>query len=193
TAGPGIPTTLFGRLVSGAYRIPAISVEVDGVFTNTPLVDAYRGAGRPEATFLIERMMDLLALELGMDPAEVRRKNFIPPDAFPYSPSDLGLVPYDSGNYEPALDKALQLVGYHELRREQEEGRKHGRLLGIGLSSYIEICGLAPSAWMQAQGWGAPLFESSQVRILATGKIIATTGSSSHGQGHETTFAHIVA
>ncbi|MGH2410497.1 MAG: xanthine dehydrogenase family protein molybdopterin-binding subunit [Chloroflexota bacterium] len=193
TAGPGIPTTLFGRLVSGAYRIPAISVAVDWVFTNTALVDAYRGAGRPEATFLIERMIDLLALELGMDPSEVRRKNFIPPDAFPYSPADLGLVPYDSGNYEPALDKALQLVGYRELRREQEEGRKHGRLLGSGLSSYIEICGLAPSAWMQAQGWGAPLFESSQVRVLATGKIIATTGSSSHGQGHETTFAQIVA
>ncbi|MGH2390754.1 MAG: xanthine dehydrogenase family protein molybdopterin-binding subunit [Chloroflexota bacterium] len=193
TAGPGIPTTLFGRLVSGAYRIPAISVVVDGVFTNTPLVDAYRGAGRPEATFLIERMMDLLSYELAMDPADVRRKNFIPPDAFPYSPADLGLVPYDSGNYAPALDLALDVVNYHELRREQAEARKQGRLLGIGLSSYIEICGLAPSAWMQSQGWGAPLFESALIRVVATGKITAVTGSSSHGQGHETTFAQIVA
>jgi len=193
TAGPGIPTTLFGRLVSGAYAIPAISVEVEGVFTNTSLVDAYRGAGRPEATFITERMMDLLALELGMDPADVRRKNFIPPSAFPYTPAGLGLIPYDSGNYEPALDLALETVNYKELRRDQAEGRKHGRLLGVGLSSYIEICGLAPSAWMQTQGWGAPLFESSQIRVVATGKIIATTGSSSHGQGHETTFAQIVA
>ncbi len=193
TAGPGIPTTLFGRLVSGAYAIPAISVEVEGVFTNTSLVDAYRGAGRPEATFITERMMDLLALELGMDPADVRRKNFIAPDAFPYSPPGLGLIPYDSGNYEPALDLALETVNYKQLRQDQAEGRKHGRLLGVGLSSYIEMCGLAPSAWMQSQGWGAPLNESSQIRIVATGKIIAVTGSSSHGQGHETTFAQIVA
>src|SRR6185437_6168756 len=168
-------------------------VEVEGVFTNTSLVDAYRGAGRPEATFITERMMDLLALELRMDPADVRRKNFIRPDAFPYAPAGLGLIPYDSGNYEPALDLALETVKYKQLRRDQAEGRKHGRLLGVGLSSYIEICGLAPSAWMQSQGWGAPLFESSQIRIVATGKIIAVTGSSSHGQGHETTFAQIVA
>jgi aerobic carbon-monoxide dehydrogenase large subunit len=103
------------------------------------------------------------------------------------------LIPYDSGNYEPALDMALETVNYKQLRLDQAEGRKHGRLLGVGLSSYIEICGLAPSAWMQSQGWGAPLFESSQIRIVATGKIIAVTGSSSHGQGHETTFAQIVA
>jgi carbon-monoxide dehydrogenase large subunit len=193
TIAPGIPTTLFGRMVSGVYRIPAIYVEVDGVYTNTSMVDAYRGAGRPEATFLIERMVDLLAHELGMDPAEVRRKNFIPPEAFPYSPPDLGLVPYDSGRYAVALDRALELVGYQQLRAEQAAARKAGRLLGIGLSSYVEICGVAPSAWFQQQGWGGPLYESAQIRVLATGKVIATTGASSHGQGHETTFSQLVA
>jgi carbon-monoxide dehydrogenase large subunit len=193
TIGPGVPTSLFGRMVSGPYRIPAIWVEVDGVFTNTGMVDAYRGAGRPEATFLLERMVDLLADELGMDPADVRRKNFIPPDAFPYTPPDLGMLPYDSGNYATALDKALEDVGYSSLRADQEAGRKAGRLLGIGLSSYVEVCGLAPSAWMQKQGFGGPCYESAQVRVLATGKIFAATGSSAHGQGHETTFAQIVA
>jgi aerobic carbon-monoxide dehydrogenase large subunit len=193
TVAPGIPTTLFGRMVSGVYRIPAIWCEVDGVFTNTSMVDAYRGAGRPEATYMIERMVDLLADELGMDPAEVRRKNYIPPDAFPYSPPDMGLVPYDSGNYAVALDRALQAVGYQQFRKDQEETRKAGRLLGIGVCSYVEICGIAPSAWFQSQGWGGPLYESAQVRVLATGKVIAATGSSPHGQGHETTFSQIVA
>jgi aerobic carbon-monoxide dehydrogenase large subunit len=193
TIGPGVPTTLFGRMVSGPYRIPAMWVEVDGVFTNTGMVDAYRGAGRPEATFLIERMVDLLADELAMDPCDVRRKNFIPADAFPYTPPDLGMLPYDSGNYEVALNKALEAVGYDKLKADQEAGRKAGRLIGIGLSSYVEVCGIAPSAWIQKQGFGGPAYESAQVRILATGKILAATGSSSHGQGHETTFAQIVA
>ena len=193
TIAPGVATTLFGRLVSGAYQIPAMYVEVDGVFTNTSMVDAYRGAGRPEATYLVERMVDLLADEIGMDPAEVRRRNFIPPDAFPYSPPDLELVPYDSGNYAGALDRALEMVGYDALRQQQAQAREQGRLLGIGISSYIEICGVAPSAWFQKNGWGGPLYESAQIRVLATGKIIATTGSSPHGQGHETTFSQIVA
>jgi carbon-monoxide dehydrogenase large subunit len=193
TIAPGIPTTLFGRLLSGAYRIPAIWVEVDGVFTNTSMVDAYRGAGRPEATYLIERTVDMLADEIGMDPAEVRRANFIPPDAFPYTPADLGLLPYDSGNYAPTMDRALELIGYQQFRQEQASARAAGRLLGIGMSSYIEICGLAPSAWIQGQGWGGPLYESAQIRVLTTGKVVAATGASSHGQGHETTFAQIVA
>jgi carbon-monoxide dehydrogenase large subunit len=193
TIAPGIPTTLFGRMVSGAYHIPAISVEVDGVYTNTSMVDAYRGAGRPEATFLIERMVDLLALNLGMDPGEVRRKNFIPPQDFPYTPPDMGLLPYDSGRYALALDRALELAGYPHLRAEQAAARRAGRLLGIGISSYVEICGVAPSAWFQKQGWGGPLYDSAQIRVLATGKVIATTGASSHGQGHETTFAQLVA
>ena len=193
TIAPGVATTLFGRMVSGVYRIPALWVEVDGVYTNTSMVDAYRGAGRPEATFLIERMVDLLAAELGMDPAELRRKNFIQPDAFPYSPPEMGLLPYDSGNYPLTLDKALQAIDYSGFRAQQAEARANGRLIGLGLSTYVEICGVAPSAWFQKQGWGGPLYESAQIRVLATGKVIAATGSVPHGQGHETTFAQIVA
>ncbi len=193
TIAPGVVATLFGRMVSGCYKIPAIFSEVYGVYTNTAMVDAYRGAGRPEATYMIERMVDLLANELSMDPAEVRRKNFIPPQDFPYSPPALGLVPYDTGEYAKTLDLALEKVGYAELRRKQREARNEGRLMGIGLSSYVEICGVAPSAWIQKEGWGGPLYESAHVRVLPTGKIVATTGASSHGQGHETTFAQIVA
>ncbi|MDB5076683.1 MAG: aldehyde oxidase and xanthine dehydrogenase molybdopterin binding [Chloroflexi bacterium] len=193
TIAPGVVTALFGRMVSGAYRIPAIWVEVDGVYTNTAMVDAYRGAGRPEATYLVERMVDLLADELAMDPVDVRRKNFIPPDAFPYTPPDLGMLPYDSGNYAVTLDRALNHVNYSALRAQQEEGRKAGRLMGIGISSYVEVCGLAPSSWIQKQGWGGPMYESAEIRVLPTGKISAVTGSLSHGQGHETTFAQIVA
>jgi carbon-monoxide dehydrogenase large subunit len=193
TAGPGVPTTLFGRMVSGPYQIPAIWCEVDGVFTNTTPVDAYRGAGRPEATYLLERLMDLLADELDLDPAEVRRTNFIPSSAFPYEPAGLGMVPYDSGNYALALDRALELSDYRGFKAQQAEARKSGRLIGIGVSSYVEICGLAPSKWMQKNGWGAPLGESAQIRVLATGKVVVTTGSTPHGQGHETTFSQIVA
>jgi carbon-monoxide dehydrogenase large subunit len=193
TVAPGVVATLFGRMVSGPYRIPHMHSEVYGVFTNTCMVEAYRGAGRPEATYMCERMIDLLAAELGMDPAEVRRKNFIPPDAFPYTPPGLGLLPYDSGEYAKALDAVLRKADYAALRRQQQEARAQGRLMGIGLSSYVEICGIAPSAWIQQQGWGGPLYESAQVRVLATGKVLATTGSSAHGQGHETTFAQIVA
>ncbi len=193
TIAPGVVTTLFGRMISGPYKIPHLFSEVYGVFTNTAMVDAYRGAGRPEATYLVERMMDLLAVKLGMDPAEVRRKNFIPPDAFPYEPPHLGLVPYDSGDYARTLDVALEKAGYADLRRQQQEARAQGRLMGIGLCSYVEICGVAPSAWIQKEGWGGPLYESAQVRVLATGKVVAITGASSHGQGHETTFAQVVA
>ncbi|HEY6041905.1 MAG TPA: xanthine dehydrogenase family protein molybdopterin-binding subunit, partial [Anaerolineae bacterium] len=197
TAGPGIPSTLYGRLLSGAYKFPHIYCNVVGVYTNTGMVDAYRGAGRPEATFVVERAVDLVAHELKMDPAEVRRKNFIPADAFPYAPADniLAGLKYDSGNYEKALDLALNRVGYKNLRVEQAALRKEGRYLGIGLSSYIEMCGLAPSAWIGAagQGWGAGLWESASVRMHLTGKVVVTTGSSPHGQGHETTMAQIVA
>ena len=193
TGAPGVVSTLFGRMVSGCYKIPHIFNEAYGVYTNTSMVDAYRGAGRPEATYLIERMVDLLAAELQMDPAEVRRKNFIPPEDFPYEPSGLGLVPYDTGEYAGALDLALQKVGYADLRRQQQQARAQGRLIGVGLSSYVEICGLAPSDWVQKEGWGGPLYESAHVRVLATGKVVATTGTSPHGQGHETTFAQIVA
>ena len=194
TIAPGIPTTLYGRIITGVYKIPAAYCHVQGVYTNTAMVDAYRGAGRPEASYLIERMVDRFAAEIGMDPAEVRRKNFIQPDEFPYQ-NGLGLLPYDSGNYEPALDKALALAGYADFRAEQAAARAQGKYLGIGLSSYVEICGVAPSAWIGAagQGWGAGLFESANVRVHLTGQVVITTGSLPHGQGLETTFAQIVA
>jgi carbon-monoxide dehydrogenase large subunit len=194
TIAPGIPTTLYGRIITGVYKIPAAYCHVTGVYTNTAMVDAYRGAGRPEASYLIERMVERFAAEIGMDPAEVRRKNFIQPADFPYE-NGLGLLPYDSGNYEPALDKALKLVDYPNFRKEQEEARKQGRYLGIGLSSYVEICGVAPSAWigLPGEGWGAGLWESANVRVHLTGQVVVTTGSLPHGQGIETTFAQIVA
>jgi carbon-monoxide dehydrogenase large subunit len=194
TIAPGIPTTLYGRIITGVYKIPAAYCHVTGTYTNTAMVDAYRGAGRPEASYLIERMVDRFAAEIGMDPAEVRRKNFIPPDEFPYE-NGLGLLPYDSGNYAPALDRALEMAGYADFRRRQAEARAQGRYLGIGLSSYVEICGVAPSAWvgLGGQGWGAGLWESANVRIHLTGQVVVTTGSLPHGQGLETTFAQIVA
>jgi carbon-monoxide dehydrogenase large subunit len=190
TAGPGIPTILFGFMVGGAYAIQAGSVEVTGVFTNTTPTDAYRGAGRPEALYLIERMVDILAHRLHMDPAEVRRKNFIPSSKFPYATA-LGLT-YDSGNYEAALDKALEMVGYRELRAEQAKKSSSDRLLGIGLSTYVELCGLGPSSVCGATGFQGGLWGSSTVRISPTGKVTVYTGAHPHGQGEETTFAQIV-
>jgi carbon-monoxide dehydrogenase large subunit len=196
TIAPGIPTTLYGRMLSGAYRIPAIHCRVRGVYTNTGMVDAYRGAGRPEATYVIERAVDLVARELGLDPVEVRRRNFIPPDAFPYDPAGIlrGLH-YDTGDYEKALDRALEIVDYVGFRAEQEAARAEGRYLGIGFSTYVEICGVAPSAWIGTvgEGWGAGLWESANVRVHLTGKVVVTTGSQSHGQGHETTLSQVVA
>lgn len=194
TIAAGIPTTLYGRIINGVYDIPNIHIHVTGAYSNTAMVDAYRGAGRPEASYLIERMVDRFAAEIGMDPVEVRRKNFIQPEQFPYQ-NPLGLLPYDSGNYEPALDKALEMAGYDEFRRTQAAARAEGRLLGIGVSTYVEICGVAPSAWvgLNGQGWGAGLWESANVRVHLTGKIVVTTGSLPHGQGLETTFAQIVA
>jgi aerobic carbon-monoxide dehydrogenase large subunit len=194
TVAPGIPTTLYGRMLSGAYRIPNIHCEVIGVYTNTGMVDAYRGAGRPEATYVVERAVDLLSGELDLDPVEVRRRNFIPPDAFPYDPVGiLSGLEYDTGDYEKTLDRALELVDYDGFRREQEEARARGKYLGLGLSSYVEICGVAPSAWMGGQGWGAGLWESANVRVHLTGKVVVTAGTQSHGQGHETTLAQVVA
>jgi carbon-monoxide dehydrogenase large subunit len=194
TIAPGIPTTLYGRIITGVYRIPAAYAHVTGVYTNTAMVDAYRGAGRPEASYLIERMIDRFAAEIGMDPAEVRRRNFIQPQDFPYH-NGMGLLPYDSGNYEPALNRALEMVGYADFRAEQERARAEGRYLGIGLSSYVEICGVAPSAWigLPGEGWGAGLWESANVRVHLTGQVVVTTGSLPHGQGLETTFAQLVA
>ena len=188
---PAVPTYLYGTLLSGQYDMPTIHVSVTGVYTNTTPVDAYRGAGRPEACYLIERILDIGAAELGMDPAELRRKNFIGADRFPFQ-TQVALM-YDSGNYEPALDRALEMVDYQGFRQRQEEMRKEGRYLGIGLASYIEACGLAPSQVAGSLGAQAGLYESGTVRIHPTGKVSVFTGSHSHGQGHETAFSQIVA
>ncbi len=193
TIAPGVVATLYGRMISGPYHFPAVHSEIDAAYTNTMMVDAYRGAGRPEATYLIERTMDLVSRELDMDPAEVRRKNFIRPDEFPYTPPELGMLAYDSGDYEKTLDKALKTVDYQDLRRQQKEARKEGRLFGIGVGSYVEICGVAPSQWIQNEGWGGPLGESAHIRVFATGMVQVSTGSVPQGQGHETTMAQIVA
>jgi carbon-monoxide dehydrogenase large subunit len=195
TIAPGIPTTLYGRMLSGCYRIPAVHCQTIGVYTNTAMVDAYRGAGRPEATYAVERAMDLVARELGMDPVEVRRRNFIPPDAFPYDPGILAGLSYDSGEYEKALDRALEIVDYDGFRAEQATARAQGRHVGIGFSTYVEICGVAPSAWIgtSGQGWGAGLWESANVRVHLTGKVVVTTGCKPGGQGHETTMGQVVA
>jgi aerobic carbon-monoxide dehydrogenase large subunit len=188
---PAIPTYLYGTLLAGAYQTPAIHVEVTAVFTHTTPVDAYRGAGRPEACYLVERMVDLAAQELGMDPLELRRKNFIPKEKFPYQ-TPVALL-YDSGNYEAALDKALESFDYRAFRKEQEQARKQGRYLGVGFSTYVEACGLAPSQVAGALGAQAGLYESATVRVHPTGKVTVFTGSHSHGQGHETTFAQVAA
>jgi carbon-monoxide dehydrogenase large subunit len=195
TIAPGIPTTLYARMLSGAYRIPNIHGQVLGVYTNTGMVDAYRGAGRPEATYAVERTVDLVARELELDPVEVRRRNFIPSDAFPYDPGILAGLSYDTGDYEKALNRALEIVGYEDLRSKQEAARAEGRYLGIGFSTYVEICGAAPSAWIGTggQGWGASMWESANVRVHLTGKVVVTTGTHSHGQGHETTVTQVVA
>ncbi|MCS7276366.1 MAG: xanthine dehydrogenase family protein molybdopterin-binding subunit [Dehalococcoidia bacterium] len=191
TLGPAIPTWAYIPLLSGQYVIPQIYAEVVGAYTNTPPTDAYRGAGRPEACYLIERLMDVAARELGLDPAEFRRRNFVPPDRFPYQTSVA--VVYDSGNYPGALDKALALADYQGMRRQQEEARRQGRYVGIGISCYIEACGFAPSKLVGQLGAQAGLWESALVRVHPTGRVTVLTGAHSHGQGHETTFAQIVA
>ncbi len=191
TFAPAIPTYLFGLMLVGPYSIDNIQCKVTGVYTTTTPVDAYRGAGRPEATYLVERMVDRYAAEIGMDPVEVRRKNLIPP--FEDGHEVATTVVYDSGNYEAGLDRALELVGYDDFRAEQAAARDAGRYLGIGLSTYVEICGMAPSAVAYTLGARAGVWESALVRVHPTGKVTVFTGSSGHGQGHDTTFAQLAA
>ena len=191
TAAPGIPTILHGLMLSGPYQVPAVKEDVYGVYTNTTPVDAYRGAGRPEATFMLERMLDLLAHKIGVDPAEVRRRNLIPP--FDNGHDVVTGLKYDSGNYQAALDKALTHVGYEDLRREQAAAREKGRYIGIGVSTYVEICGLGPSQVAGAVGFQGGLWESAIVRVHPSGKVNVFIGASPHGQGEETTFAQVVA
>ena len=191
TFAPGIPTVLFGLMLSGVYKFPNMSCTVKGVFTNTTPVDAYRGAGRPEATYIVERMVDMFAHEIDMDVLDVRRKNFIPPFTEPTTVATG--VTYDSGNYQGALDKALQVFDYPAFREQQQQARKQGKILGVGFSTYIEICGMAPSAVAASLGAGAGLWESSTVRVHPSGAVTVFTGTSPHGQGHETSFAQITA
>ncbi|MEO8449814.1 MAG: molybdopterin cofactor-binding domain-containing protein [Gemmatimonadota bacterium] len=191
TAAPGVPTILHGLMYSGAYMIPNIHGTVYGVYTTTAPVDAYRGAGRPEATYLIERLVDLFSREIGLDVVDVRRKNLIPKAKMPYTVAT-GIT-YDSGDYHTALDKALGIVNYKQFRQDQVKARQHGKFLGIGVVSYTEICGLGPSQVAGAVGFGGGLYESAIVRVYPTGVVRVYSGTRPHGQGLETTFAQIVA
>ena len=185
-----VPTYLYATLLAGQYTTPVIHANVKAVFTNTAPVDALRGAGRPEATFLVERIVEIAARETGRDSAELRRINLVPPDAFPYQ-TPVALQ-YDSGQYELALDGALKLIDYDGFADRRKDSESRGKLRGIGLSSYIEACGIAPSAVVGSLGAGVGLWESGQVRFNATGSVTVFTGAHSHGQGHETTFSQLV-
>ena len=189
TFGSCVPTILYATLLAGQYTTPVIYAEVTAVFTNTAPVDAYRGAGRPEATYVVERIVEQAARDMKMDPAEIRRKNFI--TTFPYA-TPVGLT-YDIGDYNACLDKATALADYAGFPVRQAEATARGKLRGIGFSCYIEACGLAPSNIAGALGARAGLFEAGEVRVHPTGKVTVFTGSHSHGQGHETTFAQVVA
>jgi len=194
TFGSCVPTYLHGTLMQGLYTTPKINIDVTAVFSHSTPVDAYRGAGRPEATYLLERLIDLGAQELNIDPAELRFKNFIPPFDGVTQPGYQTQVAlqYDSGNYEGVLKKGLEMAGYENFRNEQK-ANSNGKLLGIGISTYIEACGIAPSAVVGSLGARAGLYEVGQVRVQPTGKVSVYTGAHSHGQGHETTFAQVVA
>ncbi len=188
TFSSSIPTYLYATLLSGQYAIPAIHCEVDAVYTNTVPVDAYRGAGRPEATFVVERLVEVAARELGVDPAELRKKNFI--TRFPHQTPVI--MNYDAGDYRASLDKALEIADYAGFDKRKRESERHGKLRGIGFSTYIEACGIAPSQAVGSLGCGVGLWESAEVRVNPTGTIEVLTGCHQHGQGHETTFAQVV-
>jgi len=188
TFSSSIPTYLYATLLSGQYQIPAIYCEVDAVYTNTVPVDAYRGAGRPEATFVVERLVEVAAREMGVEPVELRRKNFI--KSFPHQTPVI--MNYDAGDYHSALKKALELADLKGFGKRKRESARHGRLRGIGFSTYIEACGIAPSAAVGSLGAGVGLWESAEVRVNPTGSVEVLTGCHQHGQGHETTFAQVV-
>ena len=186
-----VPTYLYATLLAGQYKTPAIYCEVDAVYTNTAPVDAYRGAGRPEATYLVETIVETAARETGRDPAELRRINFIPKDGFPYQ-TPVALQ-YDTGDYEAHLNAALEVADYGGFEQRRRESESRGKLRGVGFSCYIEACGIAPSAVVGSLGAGVGLWESAKVRFSHTGSCQVFTGTHSHGQGHETTFAQLVA
>ena len=190
TFGPSVPTYLYATLLAGNYKTPAIYAEVKGMFTHTVPVDAYRGAGRPEASFLLERLIDKAAKATGIDPFDLRRRNFIKPADFPYQ-TPVALE-YDTGDYEAAVEKAIELSDYANFAKRREESAARGKLRGVGISTYIEACGIAPSNVAGALGARAGLYEAGTVRVNPTGSVTVLTGSHSHGQGHETTFAQLV-
>jgi carbon-monoxide dehydrogenase large subunit len=188
TFSSSVPTYLYGTLLSGQYAIPNIYCEVDAVYTNTVPVDAYRGAGRPEATFVVERLVEVGARELGMDPADLRRKNFV--KSFPHQTPVI--MTYDAGDYDASLKKAMELADVKGFAKRKREAAREGKLRGLGYSTYIEACGIAPSQAVGSLGAGVGLWESAEVRVNPTGSVEVLTGSHSHGQGHETTFAQLV-
>ncbi|MFC2968303.1 xanthine dehydrogenase family protein molybdopterin-binding subunit [Acidimangrovimonas pyrenivorans] len=191
TFAPSVPTWLHGTLMAGNYKTPLIYVNVKAVFTNTVPVDAYRGAGRPEATFQLERVIDKAAREMGIDPIEIRRRNFIQPDEFPYQTPVA--VEYDTGNYQATMDKLIEIADLSGFEKRLAESKARGKLRGLGVNCYIEACGIAPSNLVGQLGARAGLYESATVRVNATGSISVFTGSHSHGQGHETAFPQVVA
>jgi carbon-monoxide dehydrogenase large subunit len=190
TFAPAVPTYLYATLLAGVYKTPAVYAEVHAVFTNTVPVDAYRGAGRPEATYLLERLMDVISHDTGIDRVELRRKNFIPADAFPYQ-TPVALQ-YDSGDYQTTLAKALANIDWDGFPARRAVSAAAGKLRGIGISTYVEACGIAPSKLVGALGARAGLYEVANVRVHPTGSVTVFTGTHSHGQGHETTFAQLV-
>jgi carbon-monoxide dehydrogenase large subunit len=190
TFGPAVPTYLYATLLAGVYTTPAIYAEVKAVFTNTVPVDAYRGAGRPEATYLLERLVDVIAHDTGLDRVAIRRANFIPADAFPYQTPVA--VQYDSGNYEATLKAALDAADWNGFPARRTHARQHNKLRGIGISTYLEACGIAPSKLVGQLGARAGLYEVATIRMHPTGSVSVFTGTHSHGQGHETTMAQLV-
>jgi carbon-monoxide dehydrogenase large subunit len=188
TFSSSIPTYLYATLLSGQYDVPAIYCEVDAVYTNTVPVDAYRGAGRPEATFVVERLVEVGAREIGIDPAELRKRNFI--KSFPHQTPVI--MTYDAGDYNAALKKAMEIADVKGFGKRKRESARNGKLRGLGYSTYIEACGIAPSQAVGSLGCGVGLWESAEVRVNPTGSVEVLTGTHSHGQGHETTFAQLV-
>src|SRR5690349_18753194 len=184
-----VPTYLYATLLSGQYTIPAIHAEVIGVYTNTTPVDAYRGAGRPEASYLLERMMETAARQLKVDPADLRKKNFI--TQFPHQTPVI--MAYDAGDFNASLDAAMKAIDYAGFPARKAKAKSEGKLRGIGVSCYIEACGIAPSKAVGSLGAGVGLWESAEVRVNPVGTIEVLTGSHSHGQGHETAFAQLIA
>src|SRR6187401_223451 len=188
TFSSSVPTYLYATLLSGQYDIPAIYCEVDAVYTNTVPVDAYRGAGRPEATFVVERLIEVAAREQGIDPADLRKKNFI--RKFPHQTPVI--MNYDAGDYHASLKKALEIADYGGFGKRKRESARHDKLRGVGISTYIEACGIAPSQAVGSLGCGVGLWESAEVRVNPTGSVEVLTGTHAHGQGHETTFSQLV-